>query len=86
MCTKEQVEAISAIAAKHAVEELMKTIGIDVTQTEEIRHFQANMMFLMRLRRISEKLGLTIILTAGAIITGGVITLIWDVVKSKTGG
>lgn len=85
MCSKEEVESISAIAAKHAVQELMKTMNIDVTNIEEVRHFQANMMFIWRLRKISEKLGLTIILTAGAIITGGVFTIIWDAVKIKSG-
>ena len=86
MCSKQEVEDIAARAAKTAVEGVLETLGIDVTDAGEIRHFQANMMHLTRWRRMSQKVGMAVILTVVALATGGVVKVFWEGVKTKTGG
>ena len=83
-CVSEQLPKISE-ASRSGVTDAFAKIGVDINDKDEIRHFQANMMFVFRFRRLSEKVGATIILTAVTLITGGIVKLIWDGVK-KGGG
>jgi hypothetical protein len=75
--------AMAAEVARSTVREVFAVLGIDAANPEDIRHFQANMAYLWRLRKLSEKIGMTIILTAAALITGGVITVLWEALKTK---
>lgn len=75
--------AMAAEVARSTVREVFAVLGIDVANPEDIRHFQANMAYLWRLRKLSEKIGMTIILTAAALITGGVVTVLWEALRSK---
>lgn len=68
------------------VKRIFTGLGVDIDNADEIRHFQANMAFLFRWRRISEKVGMAIIVTIFTLLTGGLLKLVWDVVKSKGTG
>lgn len=61
--TEKQIHAIAKDAAMEGSKEVLKTLGIDLDSAEEIRHFQANMQWAFRFRRLSEKVGGTIIIT-----------------------
>lgn len=81
-------EATKAMAEEVAEETVRRTftmLGIDVHDADEVRHFQANMQWVFRFRRLSEKVGATIILTVVTVATGGLLTLIWDGIKAKGG-
>ena len=67
--TKDEIHAIAKDAAVEGSKEVLKILGIDIESAEEIRHFQANMQWAFRFRRLSEKVGGTIIIT----ITAGVL-------------
>ena len=71
--------------ASATVKETFTALGIDISDPDEIRHFQANMAWVFRFRRLSEKVGATVILTLATIITGGVAKLVWDAIKAKGG-
>lgn len=75
---------MEAIARAH-VQEAFKMLGIDGGTVDGVRSFQSNMATLYRLRKLSEKIGLAIILTVFTIMTGGVVTLIWNTIKSAKG-
>lgn len=83
---KSQLEEIAAEAAKKAVQDTFAKFGIDINSVEEIRHFQANMGFIFRFRKLSEKVGATIILTIATICTGGILALFWDTIMGKNNG
>lgn len=75
---------MEAIARAHVREEF-KMLGIDAATVDGVRSFQSNMATLYRLRKMSEKIGLAIILTIFTVMTGGVVTLIWSAIKSAKG-
>lgn len=82
-------EATKALAEEVAEETVRRTfamLGIDIHDADEVRHFQANMQWVFRFRRLSEKVGATIILTVVTALTGGVLTLIWDAITTAKGG
>ncbi len=76
--------AASAVA-KEAVRETFVALGIDIGDPDDLRHFRANMAFLWRLRKTSEKVGLTIILTIVTVVTGGALAVIWDAIRNGKG-
>lgn len=82
MCTKEEAREIAEVAATKAANDTLKglsmSLGFDVTDPEEVRRFQANIGFVFRLRRISEKVGSTIVVTVVVAMTSGIVALIWD--------
>ena len=75
---------MEAITRAHTQEEF-KVLGIDASTVEGVRSFQANMATLYRLRKVSEKIGLAIILTFFTILTGGIVSLIWQTIKGVRG-
>jgi hypothetical protein len=75
---------MEAIARAHTQEEF-RILGVDASTDEGVRAFQANMATLYRLRKVSEKIGLAIILTFFTIITGGILTMIWQAIKGVKG-
>jgi len=74
------ITKMEAIARAH-VQEAFKMLGIDAATVEGVRSFQSNMATLYRLRKLSEKIGLAVILTIFTIVTGGVVSLIWNAMK-----
>lgn len=77
---------IAEDAAKATVKEMFTLLGIDVNNPDEIRHFRANMAWVFKFRRLSEKVGTTVILTIVTIVTGGFAKIVWDAVKTAKGG
>lgn len=77
----EMTKALAKEVADEAVRQTFARLGIDIDEADEIRHFQANMAWVFRFRRLSEKVGATIILTIVTVLTGGVLTLIWNSIK-----
>lgn len=75
---------MEAIARAHTQEEF-RILGVDASTVEGVRAFQANMATLYRLRKVSEKIGLAIILTFFTILTGGIISLAWQSIKGVKG-
>ena len=71
---------MEAIARAHMHEEF-RVLGIDASTVDGVRSFQSNMATLYRLRKLSEKVGLTIILSVVTIATGGTATIIWQSLK-----
>lgn len=82
----EATKALAKEVADEAVRQTFARLGIDIEEADEIRHFQANMQWVFRFRRLSEKVGATIILTVVTALTGGVLTLIWDGIAKAKGG
>lgn len=70
--------AIAKEAAAEAVHETFAALGIDISEADEIRHFQANMAWVFRFRRLSERVGSSLILAIVTTITGLGITWLWD--------
>ena len=85
MTTREEQQAIANEAAAQAVRAAFKALGVDITQADEIRHFQANMAWVFRFRRLSEKVGTAVIVTVFTLITGGFLKLAWDAITKKGG-
>lgn len=79
-------KALAKEVADEVVSQVFARLGIDINDTDEIRHFQANMQWVFRFRRLSEKVGATIILTIVTAVTGGIVTLLWDAVATAKGG
>lgn len=75
--------AIAREAATEAVQETFKALGIDIEEADEIRHFQANMAWVFRFRRLSERVGSSLILAIVTTITGLCITWLWDRLPHK---
>ncbi|MCK5013224.1 MAG: hypothetical protein KAS66_05350 [Candidatus Omnitrophica bacterium] len=75
---------MEAIARAHVQEEF-RMLGVDASTADGVKEFQANMATLDRLRRVSEKIGLTIILTFFTVLTGGIISLIWQSIGGGKG-
>ena len=89
MCTRAEALEIANAAAIKAAEETLNglslSLGFDVTDPEEVRRFQANIGFVFRLRRMSEKVGSAIVVTVFVAMTSGIIALVWDRVHKGTG-
>ena len=79
-------EQVAEAATRKALKETFTVLGIDIGDADEIRHFQANMAWVFRFRRLSEKVGTTVILTLVTLTTGGIAKLIWDAMKTTKGG
>lgn len=69
--------------AEATIRRTFTMLGVDIDDPDEIRHFQANMAWVFRFRRLSEKVGATIILTVVTAATGGILTLVWDSISKK---
>ncbi|MBI2240306.1 MAG: hypothetical protein HYU59_05820 [Magnetospirillum gryphiswaldense] len=82
----EATKALAKEVADEVVSQVFTRLGIDINDADEIRHFQANMQWVFRFRRLSEKVGATIILTIVTALTGGVLTLVWDAITTAKGG
>jgi hypothetical protein len=85
LCRQEHCE-IAEQVADATVRKTFAALGIDITEADEIRHFQANMAWVFRFRRLSEKVGAAVIITLVTLITGGVASLVWDSLKNAKGG
>lgn len=79
------IHKVADEAASAAVKRTFTALGIDIDDADEIRHFQANMAWVWRFRRSSEKVGTAIILTVVTLLTGGIVKIIWDGIKAKAG-
>jgi len=82
----EATKALAREAAQEALNQMFVRLGIDINDPDEIRHFQANMAWVCRFRRLSEKVGTTIIVTIVTALTGGVLTLIWSAITGNKAG
>ncbi|MCK5505757.1 MAG: hypothetical protein KAJ10_11365 [Thermodesulfovibrionia bacterium] len=82
MCTREEAREIAEVAATKAANDTLKglsmSLGFDVTDPEEVRRFQANIGFIVRIRRMSEKVGSAIVVTIFVAMTSGIVALVWD--------
>ena len=81
----DELKKVAEEVSEVTVKKTFTALGIDVTDADEIRHFQANMAWVFRFRRLSEKVGATVLLTLVTLVTGGVAKLIWDSLKAKGG-
>ncbi|MCP4536926.1 MAG: hypothetical protein GY832_07245 [Chloroflexi bacterium] len=79
------VHQIADEAAAAAVKRTFTALGIDIEDSDEIRHFQANRTWVRRFRRLSENVGTAVILTLVTLLTGGIAKLVWDSLKAKGG-
>lgn len=64
------------IAKAHVNAGIKEVFGIDVSITGEVRELRSNMNFIRDLQRVSGRVGMTVILTIAAILTGGLIAVI----------
>lgn len=64
------------IAKAHVDAGIKEVFGIDTTISREVRELRSNMNFIRDLQRISGRVGMTMILTIAAILTGGLIAVI----------
>ena len=82
MCTKAEAREIAEVAGIKAAHDTLKglsmSLGFDVTDPEEVRRFQANIGFVFRLRRMSERVGSAIVMTVVVAATSGIVALVWD--------
>ena len=78
MCTRAEALEIATKAAEDTLKGLSLSFGFDVTNPEEVRRFQANMGFVFRMRRMSEKVGSAIVVTVVVAMTSGIVALVWD--------
>lgn len=81
----DDIHQIADEAAGAAVKRTFTALGIDIEDADEIRHFQANMAWVWRFRRLSEKVGTAVILTIVTLFSGGIVKLIWDAIRAKGG-
>ena len=78
----EATQAIAREAGREGARDVLRSLGIDPTDADEVRHFQANMAWVFRFRRMSERVGITIIVTVVGIVTGGIVGLVWNGIRS----
>jgi len=81
-----EIELIAERVSDVTVTKTFKALGLDINDSEDIRHFQANMAWVFRFRRLSERIGTTVIVTVFTVLTGGILKLAYEALKSKTGG
>lgn len=80
-----EIKEIANQAADAAVQKTFTMLGIDITNADSIRTFQANQTWTYRFRRTSEKLGSVILITIAVAVTGGLGKLVWEALKTKGG-
>ncbi len=78
-------KALAEEVAEATLQRAFTMLGIDIRDPDEVRHFQANMQWVFRFRRLSERVGSAIILTVVTAATGGILTLVWDSISKKGG-
>jgi hypothetical protein len=81
----DDVHQVADAAAAATVKRTFTALGIDIEDADEIRHFQANMAWVWRFRRLSEKVGAAVILTIVTLLTGGLVKLVLDAMKVGKG-
>lgn len=70
--------------AKATVRETFAVMGIDVDDPAELRTLHANFAFVYRLRKMSERVGATVIVVVVTAITGGILGMIWKSLGGKS--
>lgn len=68
--------------ATEAVRETFAVLGIDIENAADMRQFQANMAWVQRFRRLSEKVGSAVIVTVVTILTGGAVHVLISHLRS----
>ena len=86
MCDEAEMKLIATTASKETVVQVFTMLGVDINDAASIRSFQANMVTIYKFRKMSEKVGMVMILTFVTLITGGFAKIIWDAVRNKAGG
>ena len=65
-------------SADRAVEKTFAMMGVNIHDPESVSGFQQDLRFNRTVRRISDKINITIIVVIVAAMTTGTIALIWD--------
>lgn len=79
------MKAIAEETARATVRETFAALGVDVSTAEGLRDFQRTWDWAQRYRRLSEKVGSTMVLTVVTVLTGGALTALWVGLQSKIG-
>lgn len=77
-----QYHDIAKDAAREAVAEVFKKLGVDPDNVQEVRTFQANNAWVYRSRKLSEKIGQAVLVVTFITITGGILTAVWQALKA----
>jgi hypothetical protein len=75
------VHRVAKEAAEQAAEDVLERLGIE---PDDHRDMQKDMAWLRKYRELSEKVGSRIILTFITILTGAVLTVIWQAITKGT--
>ena len=85
MDSQDNIKQIVREVSKATAAEIFRGLGVNINDADEVRRFQANMAWLFRFRRLSERVGTTVIITLVTLMTGGVLKGVWDSFKVKGG-
>lgn len=81
-----ELEGIALAAARTAVQELqtsfMATLGLNISNSEDVKEFQATIRFAESLKNGSAKIGARVVMTAITVIAGAVAISSWEFVKN----
>lgn len=79
-------EQAGAAAATKAIHETFRLLGVDVADQKSVNEFRSDLVHARRLRRLSERVGATIIFAIATAIAVALGSWIWDGVKHSIRG
>ena len=69
-------------AAREAVRETFRLLGIDIDEQGEVNDFRADLVYARKMRRLSEKTAVAAFIALAAAVGGGIVSLFWDGLKA----
>lgn len=69
-------------SAERAVKKVFAILGVNIDDPQSIEEFRQDLRFGARLRRISDRVNLVIIVTVVVAILSGALSILWDHIKN----